>query len=1130
MDLQSVIFDGTYGCSGCHSGSTSCTGTAVQTNFGSYNTVAACIGNIRDKVSSSPSYGVRMPQGCSGGSCVSGTHVGYLSTWDGNGEPLSAPTVVSPNATGVSKTGASLRATFDPNVWSGTSVPGTYRFNYGPTTSYGTTTGAVNITGTTGVLRSTPISGLLCGTTYHFRGRVTNGAATVVGGNQSFSTSACTNPVISGGTTAVMSEDGAPTPFTPPNLSVFDNDPGTLSWSLAPGGQAGNGTAAVSGSGNFEVMTYSPDLNYTGPDSFTVRVRNLSTNLTDDHTINVTINPVDDPPVITEGAGPLAQTIDEDNNPTAFSLTLNATDNDTAAGNLFWSISGPAGNGTAAATGTGLSKAVTYTPNLNFNGTDSFTVQVFDGATADTITIDVTIDPRNDAPLINAIGAQTGTEGSLVTITPTVVDPDDPNNGTGALIWTFVSGQQAGMNLSNTGVITWTPPLGPPAVFDQMYPITIRVADGGEHGSIPDTDAFTLEIDPPDMDTDLVADYDDFCLSVADPTNADFDGDGVAGTDGGVNSGGDVCDLDDDNDTIPDAYELANMMDPFDPSDAAQDNDNDGITNLQEFLDGTNPNFANLVIDATGYLTPFDLPIPDPTTVHPMATSATASDNGPYRPGRNTIIWTGANGANPNLGTSDQTLDIRPLVSFAANQQVEEGAAVNVAITLNGNPPAYPVTVNYSVSGIANNPADHDAIAGVVTFTMPSVAETISFNVAADAITDPSETVLFSIDSVTNAAIGSSNSHQVTIVEANVAPQVEIRFTQGANVLATTYAGDGAIDIDAVAIDINAGQALSYDWSGTDNVLLPPGNVATWQMAAPVAGNYLVDVVVTDDGVPALSTRISRILNVVAGNAPPLGGTDTDGDGLNDNDPMEGHADDDGDGIPNYLDANSSGSSDSNLVPDQTVDIAASFLLQTDPGLVITRGNTAQAASSFGALLTDTEIAQFGSVNGTAPTNPDDLFEHVGGIYDFEVRGLISGASARVVIPLLSAVPRNAEYRKFNPATGWGGFVVNGNNRVASAQGAPGACPEPGSSEYRDGLNFLDNCIQLTIQDGGPNDTDNALNAVATDPGTVGVRLTDPEIEAVEDGGGRISPLMLAVLLVLGLFALRRRQVGVRAD
>jgi len=47
--------------------------------------------------------------------------------------------------------------------------------------------------------------------------------------------------------------------------------------------------------------------------------------------------------------------------------------------------------------------------------------------------------------------------------------------------------------------------------------------------------------------------------------------------------------LDSDGDGMPDAYEIANGLNPYDPTDAALDPDGDGLTNLQEYLLGTNP-------------------------------------------------------------------------------------------------------------------------------------------------------------------------------------------------------------------------------------------------------------------------------------------------------------------------------------------------------------------------------------------------------------------------------------------------------------------------------------------------------------------------------------------------------------
>jgi len=53
------------------------------------------------------------------------------------------------------------------------------------------------------------------------------------------------------------------------------------------------------------------------------------------------------------------------------------------------------------------------------------------------------------------------------------------------------------------------------------------------------------------------------------------------------------ADLDEDGDGMPDAWEIQYGFNPLDPSDAAKDANGNGISNLQEFLNGTNPISTN---------------------------------------------------------------------------------------------------------------------------------------------------------------------------------------------------------------------------------------------------------------------------------------------------------------------------------------------------------------------------------------------------------------------------------------------------------------------------------------------------------------------------------------------------------
>ena len=98
-------------------------------------------------------------------------------------------------------------------------------------------------------------------------------------------------------------------------------------------------------------------------------------------------------PVITEGA---TASLDFVEDGSAQTLTLTATDDD--GDTLTWSISSAPGLGTASVDGSGV---VTYQPNADENGDDTFTVTVSDGnGGTDSIVISVAITAVNDAPIL----------------------------------------------------------------------------------------------------------------------------------------------------------------------------------------------------------------------------------------------------------------------------------------------------------------------------------------------------------------------------------------------------------------------------------------------------------------------------------------------------------------------------------------------------------------------------------------------------------------------------------------------------------------------------------------------------------------------------------------------------------
>jgi hypothetical protein len=102
------------------------------------------------------------------------------------------------------------------------------------------------------------------------------------------------------------------------------------------------------------------------------------------------------------------------------------------------------------------------------------------------------------------------------------------------------------------------------------------------------TSEFVNSLGVNDADDDGIINSNDNCPSIPNASQVDTDGDGL----------GNSCDLDDDNDGMPDTYEQEVGLDPL-SFDADDDADSDGLTNLEEYELGSEP--FNADSDSDGY-------------------------------------------------------------------------------------------------------------------------------------------------------------------------------------------------------------------------------------------------------------------------------------------------------------------------------------------------------------------------------------------------------------------------------------------------------------------------------------------------------------------------------------------------
>jgi hypothetical protein len=136
-----------------------------------------------------------------------------------------------------------------------------------------------------------------------------------------------------------------------------------------------------------------------GPAEYTFTVNVTDGAITDSETIMVTVGEVNSVPVPVSRTGEDKVSATED---IAKDITLSANDSDVPTQTLTYALGTLPTHGTVTIEGV----TVTYTPELNYYGNDSFTFTVTDGVVEPvTGTIDIYVNPVNDAPVVTLNGA-----------------------------------------------------------------------------------------------------------------------------------------------------------------------------------------------------------------------------------------------------------------------------------------------------------------------------------------------------------------------------------------------------------------------------------------------------------------------------------------------------------------------------------------------------------------------------------------------------------------------------------------------------------------------------------------------------------------------------------------------------
>ena len=315
-------------------------------------------------------------------------------------------------------------------------------------TSASATNGSVAI-GAGGSLTYTPNADFFGTDTISYT--ISDGAGGTATGSVAVSVGAANDAPVAVADTATTAEDTAVTITVLGNDTDVDGDP--LSVTSA---SATNGTVVVETDGS---LSYTPNADFSGTDTITYEVSDGAGG-TATGSVAVSVGAANDAPVAEEDT---ASTTEDT------AVTIDVLGNDTDLdGDPLSVTSASATNGTVVVAADG---SLTYTPEADFNGTDTITYEISDGAggTA-TGSVAVSVGAINDAPV-----AEDDTASTLVDTAVTIdVLGNDTDVDEDLLTVTSATAPNGTVVVEADGSLTYTPN----AAFTGADVISYEISDG----------------------------------------------------------------------------------------------------------------------------------------------------------------------------------------------------------------------------------------------------------------------------------------------------------------------------------------------------------------------------------------------------------------------------------------------------------------------------------------------------------------------------------------------------------------------------------------------------------------------------------------------------------------------------
>lgn len=414
-----------------------------------------------------------------------------------------------------------------------------------------------------------------------------------------------------------------------------------------------------------------------------------------------------------------------------------------------------------------------------------------------------------------------------------------------SLTWYIDDTQYHSMTIDNSASL---------AAFREEFFLLFNVAVGGDWPGSPNSNTSFpqrmlvdyVRVFQPVSDSDGDGYEDDVD---AFPQNAqewlDTDADGT----------GNNADSDDDGDSLPDSWETANNLDPLDASDASSDADNDGISALEEYNRGDDPNQASL---------PAQVVTIGGTPVGAEGTVVSVSIN------YNADL---ADNSLPGLGFrlhfNSQILTVDGIADLLATDAVTDGSAVTPDVDDEDNNPATDSYISFAWASVSGAWPGGD---------LPQLLATVQFLVAQDTGVN-STTIGFSELDVSEGYRFIASAYEMPVAAGNwdfdgngqtdalTDGLLFLRYTFGlrGDVLTNGVVANDATFTTAAAIEVAlsaASEIADIDGNGQSDALTD--GLLLLRYLFGLRGESLINGVVSSDGSRTAAAEIEAHLAAFA--------------------------------------------------------------------------------------------------------------------------------------------------------------------------------------------------------------------------------------------------------------------------